>query len=209
MCPAGFFGAGCTTPTSTITVDERAFDLMEPSESEVELRTILIPLVRTPSTVNATAIEAVVLTGGTAKMGTDYDIVSMNNITWTSVTAGHLTLQLNVFHDIIYEPTENFFLRVQPHASLYQDCTLSGPLVLTFTIRDGAPGKAFFSRSSLLVSEDEPAALVMLERVGGSVGTMSAVIVPANSTTAQGGLDYTFVRCGYTFAPETMLTPHI
>ena len=185
MCPQGFFGAGCVTPTSTVSVLTSQFNVLEPLVGAPSDCNVLISLMCTPSTVEPTSISFAVQTGsGNATAGSDYDILPpFNNMTWSNATHGYLTLRLKVYHDIIYEPEEIFTGKLQYDPDIYQDSTLAGNLEMQFSIRDGPPGTAQFAVSEYRVSEAANDALIKLERVGGDVGAMTVTVVPVSATT--------------------------
>ena len=202
MCSKGFWGAGCTTPTSTVSVLTNQINVLEPLVGTPSDRSVLVSLMRTPSTVEPTSISFAVQTeSGNATAGSDYDILPpFNNVTWINATHGYLTLRLKVYHDTIYEPVEIFTGKLQYDADVYQDSTLAGNLYMQFSISDGPPGTAQFAVSEYRVSEAANDALIKLERVGGVVGTMAVTVVLVSATTtAQAGDDYTFERATITW----------
>ena len=210
MCSQGFFGAGCVTPTSTVSVLTSQFNVLEPLVGAPSDCNVLISLMRTPSTVEPTSISFAVQTGsGNATAGSDYDILPpFNNVTWSNATHGYLTLRLKVYHDTIYEPEEIFTGKLQYDPDIYQDSTLAGNLEMQFSIRDGPPGTAQFAVSEYRVSEAANDALIKLERVGGDVGAMTVTVVPVSATTtAQAGEDYTFDRATITWEDGGELLP--
>ena len=83
---------------------------------------------------------------------------------------------ITVYHDEEYEPLETIKLTVEPHGTRRYDWRSGGPLDITINIRDEAPGVAEFDALSSIVSEADKLALVVLHRVNGSVGEMSATI---------------------------------
>lgn len=148
MCPAGFFGEGCAMPTSTISLAKSQYHLTEPRQWQDKMQPLLVQLTRSPSSVDADAIEIVEVMGNsTAAKGKDYNIVPpFDNVTWVNATNGYLTLQFELFPDSLYELGETLDMRIVKHPVLYQDSMLKGPLDLRITIADqpGCPPGQFY-----------------------------------------------------------------
>ena len=128
------------------------------------------------------------------------------NVTWTNETNGYIPVRVTLRHDDVYNPSKSFSLRLAHHPTLYHDSVLATPLEVVVTIRDEAPGTVQFSNIAYNVSEGDGDVYVGLERIGGSVSTVEAIVrVDLSESTAAPGVDFLFVEARVTWAEVTLM----
>ena len=83
-----------------------------------------------------------------------------------------------VLRDEVYEARETFQLRLRRRSTLYPDSVLAGPLEISISILDRAPGVASFAQEGHSVSESESVAFVELLRSNGTADSRSGISQP-------------------------------
>lgn len=130
---------------------------------------------------------------GTARAGEDYEQLAPTTLVWDTTDTREQTVEIPIINNDTFEPSEQFSVVL---SNIGEDDAVGSPARLTVTIEDDEPrplpGTIRFSTASQSVDEDAGTVTVVVQRVGGSAGNVTAQIATeAGEGSATAGEDYT------------------
>lgn len=179
------------------------FRLSQATYSTPEGNSVTLTVERVNGTAGAVSVQYVT-SQGTATAGSDY--TSASGVLTFADGETSKTFTLNTLQDTVVEGVETFVAALTTPTG---GATLGSPYQAVVTIQDDdtAPaGELRFTASTFTGREDTGVALISVERVNGSTGTVT-VDYATNASTATAGVDYQDTSGTLTFADgETFKT---